>query len=106
MARLFVSNMRACRLFRRFTGPLQLLLLLALAPLSAVRAIEPIVPRPPQAPPEPPPILKTGPGSVVKQDPPGDDPAILWDIGQPTDEEQLYLEYINRSRADPPAEGF
>lgn len=34
------------------------------------------------------------------------DPPILWSIGQPTDEEQLYLEYINRSRADPPAEGI
>src|SRR4030095_3153797 len=28
----------------------------------------------------------------------------LWSIGQPTDEEQLYLEFINRSRANPPAE--
>src|SRR5260370_14988209 len=32
-------------------------------------------------------------------------PTILYSIGQPTDEEQLYLEYINRSRANPPAEG-
>ncbi|PYJ85499.1 MAG: hypothetical protein DME22_08945, partial [Verrucomicrobia bacterium] len=30
---------------------------------------------------------------------------MLYSIGDPTDEEQLYLEYINRSRADPPAEG-
>src|SRR2546429_7504208 len=29
----------------------------------------------------------------------------LYSIGDPTDEEQLYLEYLNRSRADPPAEG-
>jgi len=29
----------------------------------------------------------------------------LYSIGQPTAEEQLYLEYINRSRANPPAEG-
>lgn len=29
----------------------------------------------------------------------------LYSIGQPTDEEQLYLEYINRSRANPTAEG-
>jgi hypothetical protein len=29
----------------------------------------------------------------------------LYSIGQPTDEEQLYLEYMNRSRANPPAEG-
>ena len=31
--------------------------------------------------------------------------ATLYSIGQPTDEEQLYLEYINRSRANPSAEG-
>jgi hypothetical protein len=29
----------------------------------------------------------------------------LYSIGQPTPEEQLYLEFINRSRAAPPAEG-
>jgi len=29
----------------------------------------------------------------------------LYSIGDPTDEEQLYLEYVNRSRANPPAEG-
>jgi hypothetical protein len=28
-----------------------------------------------------------------------------YSIGDPTDEEQLYLEYINRSRSNPPAEG-
>src|SRR5689334_5297819 len=28
-----------------------------------------------------------------------------YSIGQPTDEEQLYLEYLNRMRADPTAEG-
>src|SRR5262245_35795551 len=31
--------------------------------------------------------------------------ATLYSIGDPTDEEQLYLEYINRARADPTAEG-
>jgi hypothetical protein len=30
----------------------------------------------------------------------------LYSIGQPTDEEQLYLEYINRARRDPAAEGI
>ena len=30
---------------------------------------------------------------------------MLYSIGDPTDEEQLYLEYINRSRSDPPTEG-
>ena len=29
----------------------------------------------------------------------------LYSIGQPTDEEQLYLEYLNRMRADPTGEG-
>src|SRR5688572_1754381 len=28
-----------------------------------------------------------------------------YSIGDPTDEEQLYLEHINRSRSNPPAEG-
>ena len=35
---------------------------------------------------------------------PGPGP-VLWSIGQPADGEQLYLEYINRSRANPTAEG-
>src|SRR5215208_4318672 len=30
---------------------------------------------------------------------------LQYSIGQPTDEEQLYLEFINRARANPPAEG-
>lgn len=30
----------------------------------------------------------------------------LYSIGEPTDEEQLYLEFINRARANPPAEGL
>lgn len=29
-----------------------------------------------------------------------------YSIGEPTDEEQLYLEYLNRARANPPAEGL
>jgi hypothetical protein len=31
---------------------------------------------------------------------------VLWSIGDPTDQEQSYLEFINRSRANPPAEGL
>jgi len=31
--------------------------------------------------------------------------AVPYSIGQPTDEEQQYLEYLNRARANPPAEG-
>jgi len=30
----------------------------------------------------------------------------LYSIGQPTDDEQLYLEFINRARANPPQEGI
>src|SRR5215212_891188 len=30
---------------------------------------------------------------------------LQYSIGQPTDEEQLYLELLNRARANPPAEG-
>jgi hypothetical protein len=61
--------------------------------------------RTPQAPPVPPPIeTRAEPTDRHALHPqgPGD---TLNSIGQPTDEEQLYLEYINRSRADPPAEG-
>lgn len=31
--------------------------------------------------------------------------ASMYSIGEPTDEEQLYVEFINRARANPPAEG-
>lgn len=31
---------------------------------------------------------------------------MLYSIGEPTDEEQLHLEFINRARANPPAEGL
>lgn len=75
-------------------------------PVTSSEAQEIPVPRlerPPQAPPPSPPvqtrIVKPTPeGPISKGD-------TLYSIGQPTDEEQLYLEYINRSRADPPAEG-
>jgi hypothetical protein len=30
---------------------------------------------------------------------------LQYSVGQPTDEEQLYLEFLNRARANPPAEG-
>jgi uncharacterized protein YkwD len=61
--------------------------------------------RTPQAPPTPPPVV-VSPATTNQARPPmppaGNTP---WSIGQPTDEEQLYLEYINRARANPPAEG-
>src|SRR5262245_18024423 len=59
----------------------------------------------PQAPPPPPPLeTNSAPSSsrssIIKFGLP-----TIYSIGQPTDEEQLYLEYINRSRANPTAEG-
>ena len=33
-------------------------------------------------------------------------PTTLYSFGQPTDEDQLYLELINRARANPTAEGL
>ncbi len=56
----------------------------------------------PQAPPPAPPV------EVRKQEGvpgPSDGRLSIYSIGQPTDEEQLYLEYLNRSRANPSAEG-
>ncbi len=58
-----------------------------------------------RAPPIPPPIEVRdldGFRPAPRPHGPGD---ALYSIGQPTDEEQLYLEYINRARADPAAEG-
>src|SRR5215471_15099494 len=59
---------------------------------------------PPQAPPPAPPIETRTSGSQ-KPSPVPKGPLIQYSIGQPTDEEQLYLEYINRCRANPTAEG-
>ena len=61
----------------------------------------------PKAPPTAPPIAVQE-GKLPPPPPtsyPKDGPT-LYSIGQPTAEEQLYLEYINRSRANPPAEGL
>ena len=58
----------------------------------------------PQAPPPAPPV-------VVRQVPlnepghPQPKGSTLYSIGQPTDEEQLYIEFLNRMRANPTAEG-
>ena len=57
----------------------------------------------PQAPPPAPPVEFRVPGTARPS--PHPQGPTLYSIGDPTDEEQLYLEYINRSRADPPAEG-
>ena len=60
----------------------------------------------PQAPPPAPPVEvapSKGESSGPVVWPQGSTP---YSIGSPTDEEQLYLEYINRARANPPAEGL
>ncbi len=60
----------------------------------------------PQAPPPAPPVEVASPQIIqfkLSQSPEGSTP---YSIGSPTDEEQLYLEYINRARANPPAEGL
>ena len=58
----------------------------------------------PQAPPTAPPIeFRSVPETSGSDDRPLG--LNLWSIGQPTDEEQLYLEYLNRMRANPTAEG-
>jgi len=55
-----------------------------------------------QAPPPAPPIQFSGKSGSPKPQP---QTPTLYSIGQPTDEEQLYLEYLNRMRANPTAEG-
>ncbi len=81
------------------------LLTLSLAPVFLAKAFEPVTGPVPQAPPAPPPVILREPGPIRQGDGPNYGPQQLWSIGQPSDEEQLYLEYINRSRANPPAEG-
>lgn len=59
----------------------------------------------PKAPPTAPPIETRQPVELrplPRQHGPGD---TLYSVGSPTDEEQLYLEFLNRARANPPAEG-
>lgn len=58
------------------------------------------------APPPAPPMITGGaPFSVDSPNSP-DSPNALYSIGQPTNEEQYYLELINRARANPTAEGI
>ena len=58
-----------------------------------------------QAPPPAPPVM-TRPQPEFFTPPPPPEGSTPYSIGSPTDEEQLYLEYINRARANPPAEGL
>jgi hypothetical protein len=64
------------------------------------QAAEPKIPRQPE--PNPPAITNPAakPATVGLAAGP-----VLYSIGQPTDDEQLYLELINRARANPPQEG-
>jgi hypothetical protein len=56
-----------------------------------------------KAPPPAPPVVTSAPESL---DSPAAPTAQLYSIGNPTNEEQFYLELINRARANPPAEGL
>ncbi len=82
----------------------------ALALLSAITVGAAILPTPrtgpvPTAPPPaPPPEVRNLPEEPLPLRQAVAGPA-LYSIGDPTDEEQLYLEYINRARANPAAEG-
>jgi hypothetical protein len=58
-----------------------------------------------QAPPPSPPTLVRSVELVEERLRPLDVGTTLYSIGQPTDEEQLYVEMINRARANPAAEG-
>lgn len=87
------------------TGKTVPVLLIALAVTGARAQTSPSpMPGPtPKAPPPAPPIQsRSQTGGVAKPHPLG---LTLYSIGQPTDEEQLYLEYLNRMRANPTAEG-
>ena len=82
-----------------------LILILLVSSVQAALAAPAPVPGPfPQAPPPGPPVEVRVPSSspVARPKPLGVTP---YSIGQPTDEEQLYLEYLNRMRANPTAEG-
>ncbi len=89
------------------TGPVLLVLtLLFLAQTRAVLGQVPVDPPNPQhqAPPSGPPSeFRASEKSLAR--PESASGSLFYSIGQPTDEEQLYLEYINRSRANPAAEG-
>src|SRR5438045_241634 len=58
-----------------------------------------------EAPPPAPPALVAAPDDLLTRQSLSAAAPALWSIGDPTDEEQLYLELMNRSRANPTAEG-
>jgi len=61
--------------------------------------------RKPQAPPPAPPVVVNHGASPAFEPSPAPEGMTPYSIGSPTDEEQLYLEYVNRARGNPPAEG-
>jgi len=75
------------------------LLLLAITPLSFALEIG-VPPRPPEI------VHRTAEGGPPEPKPDFTAQTTLYSIGSPTDEEQYYLELINRARADPEAEGL
>jgi hypothetical protein len=66
----------------------------------------PIIERAPIAPPQPPPILEAPADSTLAVEPLLRAAATIYSIGDPTPEEQLYVEMINRARANPVAEAL
>src|SRR4051812_43605642 len=58
------------------------------------------------APPTPPPTIYNSPAHVTAAAAPIAAAPTQYSIGNPTDEEQLYLELINRARKDPNAEAL
>lgn len=78
--------------------PRQNRILFALAALACAAVAQGQV-----APPPAPPVISAFPVSI---EPPAAPAAQLYSIGDPTDEEQYYLELINRARANPVAESI
>jgi hypothetical protein len=79
----------------------QLCLLVPILPVLG----QTVVTLPSIPPPTPPPIIRRD-KLAKKAAPDFQAETTLYSIGQPTDEEQLYLELINRARANPEAEGM
>lgn len=77
-------------------------ILLAAPALAQIQ--EATIPLPPNPPARLHRELKVRAASIAKSD--FQIETTAYSIGQPTDEEQLYLEFINRARADPKAEGL
>lgn len=99
----FISPPPTC--FPQVLRPLLVLLAFGFGMSRLLAAPVPVPGPRPQAPPPTPPI-EHATGIVPPQGhPPKPEGTTLYSIGEPTDEEQLYLEYLNRMRANPTAEG-